>query len=239
MLTLSLSSTGEKVHGCPDMISFGAREHHCDYRTHDPAALSKHRKKVHGYIPPPNRSRPKAAPAAPRKTRQKKDEKISRRPRPPQRPASASRRKPSRVPRKTQIPRSRLGLTSTLADPTPFVPLEGVDGDVMDVDCYEDFGYDSSGATLVGSDDEMGLDTLFDPSLCSQWMAKFEMAYSTFDLTGLKYQPEPVPSSDPTCLDVRAGQQGCLCPEWMVEAGIEGWDQSVLESHQEYYVIDA
>lgn len=242
MLTLSPSSTGEKVHECPDMIDFGTREQRCDYRTNDPAALSRHRKKVHGYIPPPNRSRPKGTPAPPRKTRQTKDEKVTRRRRPSQRPTPATRRKPSRVPRKAQNPRSGPGYTSTLANTTPFLPLDGVDGDAMDVDCYEDLDYDSSGATLVGSDDEMGLDTLFDPSLRSQWMAKFEMGYSTFDLTGSRHEPESLPeapSSDPACLDVQTGRQGCLCPEWMVEAGIDGWDQSMLETHQEYYTIDA
>ena len=207
------------------MIRPGAHELRCDYKTHDPAALSRHRKKVHGYIPPPNRSRPKVASAAPPKTRQKKDEKVTRLRRPYKRPAPASRRKPTRVFRKARDPRNGPPAHATL-----FLPREDVDGEV---DCYEDFGYDSSGPTLVGSDDEMGLDTLFDPSLRSQWMAKFEESYSTFDMTGLKHQLEPLPADlpfDPSSLDVQTGREGCLCPEWMIEAGIDGWDQSVLDT---------
>lgn len=41
MLILSLFSTGEKPHACPD----------CDYRTADPGCLTRHRKRKHGYVP--------------------------------------------------------------------------------------------------------------------------------------------------------------------------------------------
>ncbi|KAG1718319.1 hypothetical protein EDB19DRAFT_2031390 [Suillus lakei] len=37
-------STGEQRHSCP---------HNCDYKTHNPAALTRHRKVEHGYIPLP------------------------------------------------------------------------------------------------------------------------------------------------------------------------------------------
>ncbi|KAF8557169.1 hypothetical protein OG21DRAFT_1494941 [Imleria badia] len=221
--------TGEKDHECPDMIRSGTLEHRCDYKTNDPAALTRHRKKIHGYTP-----RQRAAPAAARKTRQKQSEKVPRRRKRSQRAAPA-RRKAPRAPRKAKNP---VGNTST-----PALPQEDEDGDTMDADCYEDVGYDSSSATLVGTDDEIGLDTLFDSSLRSQWMAKFEMSYSSFDMSGLRHQLEPLSEEsespfDPAVLDAKTGREGCLCPEWMVEVGVEGWDQAVLEPHKEYYAID-
>ncbi|KAG1736690.1 uncharacterized protein EDB91DRAFT_502378 [Suillus paluster] len=36
--------TGEQRYGCP---------HGCTFRTHDPSALTRHRKTKHGYVPPP------------------------------------------------------------------------------------------------------------------------------------------------------------------------------------------
>lgn len=225
MLTRSLSSTGNKDHECPDMIRSGTHEYRCDYKTNDPAALIKHRKKIHGYTP-----RLKTSPAVARKTRQKKSEKVPRCRKRPQRATPAARRKASRAPRKANI---RLA---------PSLPQQDENEDTTGVDGYEDVGYDSSGATLVGTDDEMGLDTLFDSSLRSQWMAKFEMSYNSFDMTGLSHQLESLPEEspfDPAAPDARTGREGCLCPEWMVEVGIEGWDQSVLETHKEYYLIDA
>lgn len=137
----------------------------------------------------------------------------------------------------TKDPRSGPPTNTTL-----FLPREDVDGNAMEVGCYEDSGYDSSGATLVGSDDGMGLDILFDSSLRSQWMAKFEESYSTFDMTGPKHYLEPLPADLPfglSSLDMHTGREGCLCPEWMVEAGADGWDQSVLDTHRQFYVFDA
>jgi len=37
--------------------------------------------------------------------------------------------------------------------------------------------------------------------------------------------------------DRTTGCGRCLCPDWMVEAGIEGWDDSVLEAHNDYYSL--
>ena len=106
-------------------------------------------------------------------------------------------------------------------------------------------GYDSSissSATLVVPEGEMGFDAPYDPSLQSQWMEKYEMSYGMFDMTGMTYLPEPlpaVPPSDPVNLDMLTGREVCLCPEWMIEAGIEGWDQPVLDPHRQFYVFDA
>lgn len=218
-------STGEKIHQCPDDI-VGSSAQRCEYRTNDPAALSKHRKKLHGYVPPPNRTRlTKADPTAPRKPR---DETVTRRYRRPQRSTSASRRRPSRVSRAINYPNGAPGYTSTSTEnPSPFLTQGDVYGDAIDVDSYGEPGYNFTGATLIDSDEEMGLDTLYDPSLRSQWMAEYEEGYSTFDVTGMKYLPEPlhaVSSSAPVGFDMQTGREGCLCPEWMVEAGIEGWE---------------
>jgi hypothetical protein len=108
-------------------------------------------------------------------------------------------------------------------------------------------GYDSStssSATSVVPAEEMELNALYDPSLQSEWMTKYETSYSMFDMTGMTYFPEPLPAVPPldlVSLDVQTGREVCLCPEWMVEAGIEGWDQSVLDTHGEFYlpVFDA
>ncbi|KAG0699533.1 hypothetical protein DFH29DRAFT_1014469 [Suillus ampliporus] len=40
--------TGEQRYGCP---------HDCAFRTHDPSALTRHRKAKHGYVPPPRTAR--------------------------------------------------------------------------------------------------------------------------------------------------------------------------------------
>ena len=67
VLTSFPSSTGEKTHQCPDMLNsvdpsgLSAQEERREYRTNDPASLTKCRKKSHGYIPPPSRSRPRIA----------------------------------------------------------------------------------------------------------------------------------------------------------------------------------
>ncbi|KAF8436241.1 hypothetical protein L210DRAFT_3648007 [Boletus edulis BED1] len=217
--------TGEKNLECPEMVTVGNSERRCDYKTHDPAALSKHRKKVHAHVPQSNRSRPKALPPSPRKTRQKKEEKAPRRLRRSKRIAASPRHKASRSPRKPRSPKKDRGNTSTSANRTRVLPLEGVSRSAVVVEYrYGCFDCDSS-TTLVGSDDEMGLDTLFDPSLRCQWMARYEMGYSTFGTTGMKYEPAPFPESSALDLapDVRTDREGCLCPEWMVEAGVEGW----------------
>ncbi|KAH0826351.1 hypothetical protein J3R83DRAFT_5309 [Lanmaoa asiatica] len=31
------------------------------------------------------------------------------------------------------------------------------------------------------------------------------------------------------------GREGCLCPDMMINAGVEGWYSSLLDTHQEYY----
>lgn len=97
----------------------------------------------------------------------------------------------------------------------------------MDVDSYVESAYDVSGAHLFDRDDEMSLDTLHDPTLRSQWMAEYEASYTSFDATGMKYHPQPLPmasSSSSAPVNTPTGREGCLCPEWMVEAGIEGWN---------------
>lgn len=219
-------STGEKVHECPDYTndSSGSPTQRCEYRTNDPAALSKHRKKIHGYVPPANRTRAREASASPRKVREKKDENAPRRCRRSQRPPTASRRRPSRVARTTKN-----------ATCGPLIRVENVDGEVIDVDSYVD-GCETSGMALVDSDDEMRLDTLYDSTLRSEWMAKYEEGYSTFS-AGMKCLPEPLHIVSPSVLmdidaETRTGREGCLCPEWMVEAGIDGWDASVVEDLQ-------
>ena len=238
MLTLFPCSTGEKIHQCPDILSFvdfsgsSVPKERCEYRTNDPAALSRHRQKAHGYIPPPNRARnAKAAPVDPCNPRPKKDE--SRYRRRSQRPASVLRRKLSCVPRKANIFTSGPNYTCTSAESPKYASSalrQGhVDGDAMDVYRYEESGYDANcGVTLVGFDQDMGFDIPCDPSLRSQWMAKYEEGYNTFDVTGMRHLPDPlhtVPPLVPASLDMQAGRDGCLCPEWMVEAGIEGWDR--------------
>lgn len=115
----------------------------------------------------------------------------------------------------------------------------------MDGNSFDVSGYDSSvssSATLVAPDEEIDFTTLYDTSLHSAWMARYETGYSMFGETGMQYIPEPLhaaPFSTPAVLDVQqTGREGCLCPEWMVEAGIEGWDKSVLEALEESYVLD-
>ncbi|KAG8221723.1 hypothetical protein J3R82DRAFT_2011 [Butyriboletus roseoflavus] len=233
--------TGEKIHHCPQMVnSIGsagspASEERCEYKTNDPAALTRHRKKVHDYIPPPNRCRrSKAAPAAPRKPRkprQKQDGNVAQRRRPYQRPAPVLSRKPAHVSRLANPASSGAGYTSTSAqsqeDSCPFLW-----GNASDM---------SGSLTLVVPDEEIDVTTLYDPSLHSGWMAKYEMGYTMPDVTGVRYLPEPLHAAfpSPASHDLQTGREACLCPEWMVEAGIEGWDQSVLETHKELYVLDA
>lgn len=219
------------------MIDINGVQHRCDYRTNDPAALSKHRKKIHGHIPSPNRCRQKAAPT-PLETLQNQDKKPLRRSGRTQstNPASPCKARRSRSPRKPKNPKG--GSANSSAAPFVPSPLRNVAQDAMDVD--DDFGYDPSAVTLVGTDDEMGLDTLFDPSLRADWMAKYEMTYTDFDLAGTRNKLETlaeVADFVPGVVDMQTGREGCLCPEWMVETGVEGWDESVLDTHKEYYMM--
>jgi len=216
--------TGEKSYQCPDMISFPgppAREERCDYRTNDPSSLSRHRQKIHGHIPLPSRSRSiKPTSGNPL---QKVDDNVTCRPQRSRRPGPTSRRILSRALPKTA---SVLGYASNASGPPT------ADRDTMDVDYYD--------PTLVDADEEMDLDSVYDPSLRSDWMAEYENSYNTFDATGLKYHPEPAhtdPSLSLARRDMQTGREGCLCPEWMVEAGV--WDQSVLERPRECYLLDA
>lgn len=83
---------------------------------------------------------------------------------------------------------------------------------------------------------------MYDPSFNPDWLAAYEMSYNgSFDAAGMTYPPELVgASSAPADVGVtQTGREGCLCPEWMVQAGIEGWDQSVLETHKEFYAFNA
>ncbi|KAG1861701.1 hypothetical protein F4604DRAFT_1787886 [Suillus subluteus] len=50
------SITGEQRYGCP---------HDCTFRTHDPTALTRHRKTKHGYVPSPRSGRRGGRVAAP------------------------------------------------------------------------------------------------------------------------------------------------------------------------------
>lgn len=219
-----------------------AREERCEYRTNDPAALTKHRKKAHGYIPLASRSRPtKDVRAAPYKPRQKKGGKVSRPPPPSQRPLPVSSPKPSRVPEKVNSSSSDFGYASTSTvppeDSSSFLWQGSTNVYEQSTESFfsDVFGCDLSvlsNATLPAPEEEMQTNALYDPSLQSQWMAKYEMSYSISDTTGSNYLPEPlpaVPPSDPVSLDAQTSREGCLCPEWMVEAGIDGWDQSVLD----------
>ena len=252
MLTLLPSSTGEKIHRCPHMISLvdfsgsQAREERCEYRTNDPAALTRHRKKAHGYVPLPNRSRAtKGAPARPRKPQQGKDGKVSRRDLPYQRPLPVSRPKPSCVPDTLNSTASASGHAFTSVappeNPSPFLWQGGVDkfGQSMDSPSSNLSAYDiSTSAVLTAPQEEMDLNTLYDPSLQPEWMAAYEMSYTMFDMTYPPRPPPVVPPSESANLDVQSGREGCLCPEWMVESGIEGWDQS-FDSHRQFYTFGA
>ncbi|KAG1858988.1 hypothetical protein DFJ58DRAFT_781116 [Suillus subalutaceus] len=52
----SARHTGEQRYGCP---------HDCTFRTHDPSALTRHRKTKHGYVPSPRSGRGGGRVAAP------------------------------------------------------------------------------------------------------------------------------------------------------------------------------
>lgn len=109
--------------------------------------------------------------------------------------------------------------------------------DPLDEEC---FGVDTD-ATLIGTDDDMGLDTLYDASLRSQWMATFEMSYSAFDMAGMQQQLESLPEDcpfDPTGHD-EPEDRGSLCAEWMRELRLEGWDSSAVQTYEENYAIGA
>lgn len=148
----------------------------CEFRTNDPAALTKHRKKVHGYIPPLNRSQP--AKVALRKRHQKKDGKVSH-PRPPKGPLCRN----PRVVRQAHNATSGTGYTSTSSesskDASPFVSPENAHsmGDTSDVsgpdpapsawkedsyeqptdaNCSEAYGHDSSPFLWQGDIDAYG-----------------------------------------------------------------------------------
>lgn len=253
-ITLSCS-TGEKVHECPELVtivgSSGSMtcKERCKYKTNDPAALTKHRKKIHGYIPPPNRRRAaKAALTSPSKHWRTKDEHLSRRPRPYDRPAPVACRRPLPVstmdnhlssktpyiPPHTELPHDYHDYSLLLhqENVNAYGPSASMEAGSVNAPDYNPSV--SSGATLVASAGGMEYDTHYDPSLQADWIANYEMGYSTFDTTGMKYLPDPYPlhmnlSLAPAGFD-QTGREGCLCPDWMVHSGIEGWGQSVLQT---------
>ncbi|KAG6380561.1 hypothetical protein JVT61DRAFT_4923 [Boletus reticuloceps] len=92
----------------------------------------------------------------------------------------------------------------------------------------------------TGSDNEMGLDTLYDALQRSQWMAMFEMSCSVSDMDGMRQQLETLPEDcpfDPVGLDEPEDRD--LCPEWMSELRLEGWDSSTVQTYEEHYAIGA
>lgn len=88
---------------------------------------------------------------------------------------------------------------------------------------------------LSAPENEMDLNALYDPSLHPDWMAKYEMSYSMFDMTGMNNLPEPLPMappSDPATLHVPTDQEGSLCPERTVASRTEDWGQYTFNTRR-------
>ena len=227
---LILFSTGEKAYQCPDVdTSSGETPVPCDYKTNDPAALAKHRKKIHDYVPPLNRTGPKC----PRKPLETKDDNVVQPRRSPRCHTPPSpRRKTTRAPRTPKNPKDAASVTN----PSP-LRNEIIDVDAMDVDDDDVLGADLSGTTLFDSEEEeMSLDMHFDPTLSPGWLAKYEETCTTFEPYVPKW-PRKVSSPVLDRFDMDMRREGCLCPEWMEEAGIDGWSKSAVEDAQEIEVL--
>ncbi|KAG9311226.1 hypothetical protein JVU11DRAFT_8302 [Chiua virens] len=228
-----MTHTGEKRYQCPDIITLArtsapASQVPCNFRTHDPSSLTKHRKKVHGHVPPPNRSRPSKEIS---EVAAQVDESVARFLRRLQRPAPVPLRTMTGVP---LTPRSRDNCTLVAITVSSLDQTE--ECTPMDVDWCANPGCDFTNADLIGSDDQVGLDVLYDPTLRTEWMVKYEQTYSSFDRTRMAYTSEPethIRSS--SFLDnlnfakQNSSREGCLCPEWMANVGVESWDHNSSE----------
>ncbi|KAG9311228.1 hypothetical protein JVU11DRAFT_8304 [Chiua virens] len=254
--------TGEKNHRCPDMIchpgSHGSPPcvEHCDYKTNDPAALTKHRKKKHGYVPSPNRTRGKATSTSLEpKSRKGGNGIISQRYHPYGRPVTSvpPSREPSLVRSMTtsadNSPEPPSICSESSEDSSPFIRQGDVNvygwpsvvsdrSDLSSNASAWESSIVSSATRFAAPKDNTKLDALYDPTLDPHWMAQYDAAYSSFNTNWMGCLPESYniasPFSDALASEARTGREGCLCPDWMVDAGIEGWDQSALDAHKEF-----
>ena len=157
-----------------DPSGLPAYEERCEYRTNDPAFLTKCRKRFHGYIPPLGRSRLRNSTAALRTSQRKKDRQGSSLPS-SQGLLSDSFVIPSRVPDKLTM-----AATPTMLLGVPFHHIvKDTSASSPDV-CGQSI---TSNTTLFAQEEEMGLDSLYDPSSQAEWMAKYKMSLSVFDVT--------------------------------------------------------
>jgi hypothetical protein len=82
-----------------------------------------------------------------------------------------------------------------------------------------------------------------DPYFGFEWETLYVEDYSASYLTEIeRIRPDlEMEIHEEDIFDRMTGREWCLCPEWMIETGIEGWDESVLEANKEYYdlLLDA
>ncbi|KIK96843.1 hypothetical protein PAXRUDRAFT_276226 [Paxillus rubicundulus Ve08.2h10] len=243
--------TGERRFQCPhpavssepsdsgassDSSSGGVR---CEFKTNDPAALTRHRKACHGYIPQVRGRGSRNGPHA------------------------SGRAAATRASNSTSCPlasgrrNSFLGPADANGESTDsgFSTAERLNSSATltwrgDTDHYQSGSTDacSSDSTECSSDvpsvsQGLPLDRapaaakVVDPYLGFEWGSLYVEDYSASYLTEAeRIRPDlEMEIHEEDIFDRMTGREWCLCPEWMIEVGIEGWDESVLEANEQYY----
>ncbi|KAF9218876.1 hypothetical protein BS17DRAFT_770386 [Gyrodon lividus] len=219
--------TGERRFQCPHTVvspeSSGSRSSSdssmdvlpCEFKTNDPAALTRHRKACHGYVPQGRgRVSQNGTPASCAGAATKASKTTSR-------SFAAERRKSFLEPSNNNGESTDSGYSTAepLSSPTNLTWGGGAGpyrGKFNDADA-SDTAECSSDAPSAGQGHDLGF----------KWTPDYSASYE-FECLRHDLQAEVI-------FYQKTGREGCLCPEWMVEAGIEGWDESVLEAHKEYY----
>ncbi|KAF9233568.1 hypothetical protein BU15DRAFT_79973 [Melanogaster broomeanus] len=232
--------TGEKRFKCPHTLfspgysdsSTGGKD--CEFRTNDPAALTRHRKAFHGYVP---QSRGRTSRKGDRASRAATDT--------PSRPFAPDRRNAFLQPVDNNDDSTDSGYNTAegLSSSTTLTwrgdicnyPTASKDADSSDATQYSSTA--SSVAQGLPRDRVPAAKKNVDPYFGFEWETLHVEEYNASYLTEIeRLRPDlEMEIYEEDIFDRTTGCEGCLCPEWMVEAGIEGWDESVLVAHKDYY----
>ncbi|KAF8839792.1 hypothetical protein BDN67DRAFT_981549 [Paxillus ammoniavirescens] len=190
----------------------------CEFKTGDPAALTRHRKACHGYVP---LARGRASRNGPRDS-----------------PRAAATQASNSTSRSSASGRHRsfLGPAGSSGESTDsgYSTAEPLSWHGNSSDSTEW----SSDASRVAQGLKRG-----DPYFGSEWDTGYVEDYSASYLTEIeRIRPDlEMEIHEEDIFDRRTGREWCHCPEWMIESRVEGWDESVLEANKEYYkrLLDA
>ncbi|KIJ64029.1 hypothetical protein HYDPIDRAFT_28923 [Hydnomerulius pinastri MD-312] len=226
------SHTGAKRYKCPDTIyasgsssDTSADGERCAFRTNDPAALTRHRKSCHGYIPRPRRRIVENAGRTPRTDTMTKGSNTNTR------AFVTERRNSFLMPIDSNGESDTSFTTAELTSDMSALTWHGnlqpnpTDAGLSEGGSLASFATPNfnafegqADASSFGEFAKFYEETMYKEDYSASYLTEIERIAP--DLAFELHEDE--------IFYRKTGREGCLCPDWMTVAGVEGWDEASL-----------